>query len=67
MDCAACHGRTDKDRLIDFVTMLLALTIPVIWVEVARGHSLIHAGFASRGLAMSGVVPFNPADAVPIR
>ncbi len=37
--------------------LLLPLALPIIWVEVARDHTLVHPEFAYRGLFLFAVIP----------
>lgn len=46
-------GRAGPVRLIDVSLLALPAVLPVVWDEVLRNHSIFHAWFVYRSLAMS--------------
>ncbi|MBS0451564.1 MAG: hypothetical protein JSS14_09645 [Proteobacteria bacterium] len=51
------RGRFAKDRLGDFLLVASPAMIPIVWMELLRNHSIVHAWFVYRSLGLSlGIV-----------
>lgn len=58
---AAIARRIDKQRVVDFLLMLVPLASIVVWVELNASHSMIHVGFVSRSMLLFSVIPLLAA------
>ena len=47
------RGRFSKDRVGDFLLVVSPALIPIVWMELLRNHSIVHAWFVYRSLGLS--------------
>ena len=57
-------GRLAKIDLVRLALLQLPLILPVVWCEVLRNHTIIHAGFVSRSFVLFAVMPLLATLAV---
>ncbi|WP_431276092.1 hypothetical protein ACQ858_07425 [Variovorax ureilyticus] len=51
------RGRFTKDRVGDYLIVASPALIPIVWMELLRNHSIVHAWFVYRSLGLSlGIV-----------
>jgi hypothetical protein len=57
-------GGLAKTDLVRLALLQLPLALPVVWCEVLRNHTTIHAGFVSRSFVLFAVLPLLATLAV---